>query len=268
METVVIAPAASEDAGLCSFLDSARLEFHACLQLLAERAAFLTAATGVAIAIQKSDACLYCAVTGASPAEAGAPVDLGDGPAKQCISGRISIRTSGKTKERAFELRVPVVGSDQVIGFLEITSAYEFQDGDLEALARIADLVATAVAHLDAAEQADARIAERNAEIKPKLQPSAWHAPEYPTTTPASAPSERSLTSAPIAGACASCGFPVSPGRTFCVECEQKQDARLSTANDLFTLESGDHWFSTHGYAMIGVLVPTVLALVYFWLRH
>src|SRR5690242_9819756 len=45
---------------------SARLEFHATLQLLAERARFLTAAEGVAVAVGEGRDFVYAAATGVS----------------------------------------------------------------------------------------------------------------------------------------------------------------------------------------------------------
>src|SRR5215467_14197633 len=64
---------------------SAELEFQATLRLLVERARFLTAASGTAIALEEQGKLIYAAAAGDSVASAGATVDTSKEPIAQCI---------------------------------------------------------------------------------------------------------------------------------------------------------------------------------------
>src|SRR5215469_10896520 len=66
-------------------IQSAELEFQATLRLLVERARFLTAASGAAIALEEQGKLIYAAAAGDSVASAGATVDTSKEPIVQCI---------------------------------------------------------------------------------------------------------------------------------------------------------------------------------------
>lgn len=267
MESLLLSPA-TEGAGLCSFLDTTQLEFQASLQLLVERAVFLTGATGAAIALKENAGFVYCAVAGEISAEPGSKFDLGDASIPACIEQPAAVRTKPCEKEAAFTLRLPILSADKAVGIFELKGQYEFQDQDVDAVRRIADLVSVAVEYRNGAD-ASAKIAEREIEIKEKMQPASWHAPEATLSQPApSVELNPAPPVAPIAQACTSCGFPVSPGRTLCVDCERKPDAHPTPKSDLFTLPNDESWFSAHGYTLVAALIPAIAAAVYFWLRH
>ena len=268
METLLSSPAATEDSGLRSFLDSTKLEFQASLQLLAQRAAFLTAATGAAIALKESESFVYCAVTGDSCAQPGSEAGVNQASLRNCIEQMVPVRTAPKAD--TFGLQVPILSADKAIGVLELTGPHEYQDQDIDSVSRISHLVSVAVEYRDAAEQASVRIAQRDTEMKAQSRTASWHAPDSlpekaiqadPTQAPAS---PRALN----AQACASCGFPVSTGRRLCVDCERQSDLRLASTSELFTIPTQETWFSTHGYTILSVLIPTIAALLYFWLRR
>jgi len=269
METVLLSPVATEDAGLRSFLDATKLEFQASLQLLAERAAFIAAATGAAIALKESDAFIYYAVAGDSAAQPGSAAGINEASMRNCIEQRIPVRTAAKGKASRFGLKVPILSADQAIGILELTGPYEYQYQDIASASRISHLVSVAVEYRDAAEQAPARIAQRGSEMEAESRSASWHAPDslaaqavqadpvHPTASPKALPAQ----------ACASCGFPVSPGRRLCVDCEWQPDVPLRATGELFTIPTEESWLSAHGYTILSVLIPAIAAVLYFWLR-
>jgi hypothetical protein len=268
METLLLSPAATEDGGLRSFLDSTKLEFQASLQLLAERAAFVAAATGAAIALKEGDAFVYYAATGDSAAQPGSEAGVNEAFLRRSIEQRIPVRTAPKAN--TFGLKVPILRAEEVLGVLELTGPYEYQDQDIDSVSRISNLVSVAVEYRDAAEQASARIAQRDSEIKSESRSASWHAPDSPAIEAMKgAPVETVASpSAANAQACASCGFPVSSGRGLCVDCERQPDARLRSTGELFTIPTEEGWLSAHAYTILSVLIPTIAAALYFWLRR
>jgi hypothetical protein len=270
METPLLSPAASEDSGLRSFLDSAKLEFQASLQLLAERAAFIAAATGAAIALKESESFVYYAVAGDSAAQPGSEAGINEPSLRACIEQRIPVRTAQKGKANPFGLNVPILSADETIGVLELTGPHEYQDQDIDSVSRISNLVGVAVEYHDAAERASTRIAARDTQIKSEAQATSWHAPDSVAAQAIQDDQSKAAASpSPLnRQACASCGFPVSSGRRLCVDCERQPDLRLPSTNELFTIPTEENWLAAHGYTILSVLIPTIAAAVYFWLRR
>lgn len=268
METLLLSPAATENPGLRSFLDSTKLEFQASLQLLAERAAFISAATGAAIALKEGDAFVYYAGTGDSAAQPGSQAGVNEAFLRRSIEQRTPVRTA--PEDGTFALKVPILRAEEVVGVLELTGPYEYQDQDIESVSRISNLVSVAVEYREAAEQASARIAQRDTEIKAESRAASWHAPDSLAAQAIEADPAHAMAapSAPNAQACASCGFPVSAGRRLCVDCERQPDSELRPTGELFTIPTEEGWLSAHGYTILSVLIPAIAAALYFWLRR
>jgi hypothetical protein len=266
-----------------SLRQSATLEFHASVQLLAERARFLTGVAGVAVALdQGGGQFVYCAATGSSVPEIGATADITRYPLRKCIkTGQVvrltiehlSIEASGEGPHPA--LAVPVLKDEKVVGFFELAPGEAaFEEGDVEAIARLSVMVSTALDHLDAAEHTENLIAEAKLEEPaPPAGPVLWHAPEPDAWQPT--PDESSHSPAPAdVHACTACGFPVSGRRTLCLDCEEHQDdpksdpqADPSPAAEMFATEPPESWISAHGYTIASLLVTALAAAIILWLR-
>lgn len=273
MTSILKATASQEDSGISAFVQSAKLEFQASLQLLAERAAFVTGASGAAIAIEERGRFVYCASAGDSSAEPGTNADISDPALRKCIDQNepYPVRSVPDGKQTSFALIAPIVGvgSEKVMGLLQLAGNHEFQDQDVEAVRRIADLVSVAVENHKAAEQATERIREGEPAEKTEIQPASWHLSDS-TKVELPKPQNSAVSAsstATTAHACQSCGFPVSPGRVLCVDCEQKRDAPIP-AGELFALQNQESWVSAHGYTILSVLIPTVATVIYFWMRR
>src|SRR5271166_552181 len=298
-----------EDEGR-SLAEIARRDLDAALQLLADRAQYITGASGAAIALRRGQhADMLCrASSGLNAPELGALLSMEYG-----LSGE-SVRTGRALRcdDAAHDPRVnqegcrqlgiasvvimPIMSERQVFGVFELFSGkpHAFDERDVSALQRLGEMVEVAVRHAVAAqgipalpqvpvsasnrqearvgEQAPAAatprpgsqtqpvrtnaapvvssagppLQERPLEKEFKAQPDSqkplfWSAALRAQgaagrpTGEAKETAAESLAVPPVLRRlekCQVCGFPVSPGRTFCVECEEKhwRAQRLSQA--------------------------------------
>jgi hypothetical protein len=272
-------------------------ELDSALQLLVERAQYITGATGTALALPQGEEMVCRASAGSSAPAVGARLQVRSGLTGESIGRRQLLRCDNAETDprvnletcRALGIASIVVlpllrRSGEVRGLFELFSdhPYAFEERDLIALERMADLTLTA---LDLAEQrqnfapapAPRREPEKQVEppagesaqpvaaipidiptdiipttsefaeptvlpVEPAVvlaEPTVFPAglpviPAEPVVLPA-APSvdlapepEPELKPASVPEAmlrvqkCASCGFPVSEGRTLCLDCEKK----------------------------------------------
>lgn len=255
----------------------AKLELYACLQLLAERARFVTGATHASIAVREGDHFICRAGAGNGSPEIGVEAEF---------SPELSIlHPFARPNERS--LTAGVVQGSSVAAFIELFSdSFEFGDEDLRAVSRLAAIVATAIRHMQAAEESRDLIMSESATLGPqevvselptddqtedlaladakqpqKPLPLLWHAPEgaSATTSSATATGKSNL----AVRLCESCGFPVSPDRKVCMDCEER--GRIAPAP--FSGEEPSSWISNHGYTIASLLLPALAAALIYWLR-
>ncbi|MGB9235511.1 MAG: GAF domain-containing protein [Terriglobales bacterium] len=277
-------------------------ELEAALQLLVERAQYITGATGTALALPQGSEMVCRASAGSCAPSIGARLQVRSGLTGESIARRQLLRCDNAEADprvnleacRALGIASIVVlpllrRNGEVRGLLELFSdhPYAFEERDLIALERMADLTLTA---LDLAEQRHDAVApappEKQSEASRVRTPvsssanvvaaaSTLRAPrEIPAPMPSPSPvAERERVSLhsdfsqlhaeqppaelimppalemnPAAESapstllpdstgrvqkCAGCGFPVSEGRTLCLDCERKQDAKIEEAQNL-----------------------------------
>lgn len=264
----VLTPPVESD-GPTLLLESARLEFQASLQLLVERACWLSGARAGAIALEANGVMTYEAVAGICDCEAGTPVPTDAEPLHECLAGKpVCVATVGQ--EPAFAMAFPIVQDEKVVGGMQLVSGREFSAEDQERASRIAELVTVILEHHDAAERAG-RLEFREKELAP---PSSWHvAAEAPMPVPAQpAKNDSEKPEAAKHGvaeirSCAACGFPVSPARTLCVECERKGES-VPAPTELFAGAPEESWLSAHGYTIASIMVTALTVALIFWLRR
>ena len=253
-----------------SLVDAAELEFQATLQLLVDRACWVSGARFGAIALAENDSFAYKAVSRDCDHEPGETAEIANEPLRECIAERWTVRCSLAGNSAAFMMAVPVVDDEKAVGFIELKSNEEFTAESSESISRIADLVLVGLEHREAALRAE-KLEFREEELE---LPALWHAPESAFRAEPSfrgdveveaGATERDKSVAAFA-TCTVCGFPVSPTRSLCVECEQKPESR--PAANLFTTEPDESWLSAHGYTIASVLVSVITAAIILWLRR
>jgi putative methionine-R-sulfoxide reductase with GAF domain len=271
-------------------------ELEAALQLLVERAQYMTGATGAALALPSGEEMVCRASAGTSAPPVGARLQVRSGLTGESIARRQLLRCHDAENDPRVNLEtcremgiasivvLPLLRrSGEICGLFELFSdhTHAFEERDLSALERVADLTLTA---LDLAEdrtgsvagfvgasvaargvtpaEARARTAESPAltegvdaaAVEQKIEPTQDQQPDHGSdqepagdrVEAAVLPSEESIhpesvaaglpdgppaavPAAPVPEAmgrvqkCAACGFPVSEGRTYCLDCERKE---------------------------------------------
>lgn len=270
-----------EDSGR-SLAEMARADLDAALQLLADRAQYITGASGAAIALRRSEHndMLCRARVGSNAPELGALLSMEYGLSGESVRTGQLLRCDDAERDPrvnrdlcrelgiASAVIMPILKEQQVLGVFELFSgkAAAFNERDLSALTRLAEMVVTAVKHsgLDGGTIAPAKSASKHQSaengagvVRTRLEastptaepPSGLESSQDASPAKSEAPSSRGkplFWSAALqsqAGSraaptiensaappvlrnlkkCQVCGFPISPGRTYCVECEEKQ---------------------------------------------
>jgi hypothetical protein len=283
-----------------SLAEMAYSDLDAALQLLAERAQYITGANGAAIALRRGqhNDMLCRASVGSNAPELGALLSMEYGLSGESVRTHEALRCDDTERDPrvnregcrqlgiASVVVMPIVSEQQVLGVFELFSGKPraFEERDISALYRLSGMVETAVKHAVATQTLPAAEEPAYAESQPsapaatvetaavksrvtgvlpdvvQAPPASFSQPELkPSTTetkPAPAVKKSLFWSAAMqnpAGAtrsaeaavevsvppmlrnlrkCQACGFPVSQGRAFCVECEERQwrGQRLSHA--------------------------------------
>ena len=269
-----------------SLVVAAQRDLEAALQLLAERAQYVTGASGASIALREGGEMVCRASAGPAAPEVGVEIETGSGLMAESIRTCQLVRcehTQGDprvNRESCRELGVesamlmPLLREQEVVGIFELVADRKsaFDESDVAALARLADMAITAIEHAAAAQRSLPEVsqAEREQALSEKLAPvePARLIEEDRELPPTTAEPQASV-SAEVAqiGSCESCGFPVSQGRTLCVDCEQAgRSAEGKPA--LFSLTAGkeESWFQAHSYT-IGTLVIAALTIALLALK-
>jgi hypothetical protein len=154
-----------EDAGR-SLAEMAHADLDAALQLLADRAQYITGASGAAIALRREthDDMICRASVGPNAPELGALLSMEYGLSGESVRTRTLLRCDDAERDPrvnheicrklgiASVIVMPLVQEQQVLGVLELLSGKPkaFNDHDLSALTRLGEMVLTAVNHSSA----------------------------------------------------------------------------------------------------------------------
>ena len=251
-ESVPTLPSLSADTGSKSLVEMAQRDLEAALQLLAERAQYITGASGAAIALLEKDEMICRASAGPSAPELGAEVQMKSGLTGESVRTRQVLRCDDAETDarvnrescRALGIKsvmvVPLIREQQVIGVFELLAdrPHAFEERDITALEHLAEMVQTGLEHADAAKRAHQEIAAKNDQVEAQRKPPeaeieksspAAAVASVPASEPQALKADRAEPVRPPeldkVRKCEACGFPVSEGRTLCLDCES---ARLS----------------------------------------
>jgi putative methionine-R-sulfoxide reductase with GAF domain len=299
-------------------------ELDATLQLLAERAHYITGATGAAIALVDGDAMLCRASIGETAPPVGARLQLDSGVSGEAVRTRAVIRCDEASSDARVNretcqalgiesiLVMPLIRKEEVIGIFELFSskAHAFSERDVVTLQRMDEMLETAMIQADAAE---GRIESSEDTVQAEAADSGPHMAEGPATAAeepaealpdrAAAPSSEkpanpdsasgeSLATMPTQvhdGAtatihrCTVCGFPVSGGRTLCLDCSKKVVSPSSvsdqpaTALPAFLAEPEveveaenpgvGSWLGNHKYLFATLFLAVLIIVALLWIR-
>ena len=144
-----------------SLSDMAERDLDAALQLLAERAQYITGASGAAIALRHDgEKVMLCRATSGNTApELGTLLSAEFGLSGECVRSRVPQRCDDAESDMRVNREgcrhlgiasvavVPVVADDEVLGVFELFSGKPraFEERDLSALQRLTEMVETAV---------------------------------------------------------------------------------------------------------------------------
>jgi hypothetical protein len=150
-----------DDDGNRSLVEMAQRDLDAALQLLADRAQYITGSSGAAIALRRGgkNDMLCRASTGSNAPELGALLSTELGLSGESVRTRRTLRCDDAARDARVNREVcrqlgiasvvvmPVVHDDEVLGVFELFSgkASAFGERDLSALQRLSEMVETAV---------------------------------------------------------------------------------------------------------------------------
>ncbi len=272
------------DDGGRSLNEMAQRDLDAALQLLAERAQYITGASGAAIALRRRNHndMLCRANVGSNAPELGALLSTEHGLSGESVRTRQALRCDDTERDArvnrdgcrqlgiASVVVMPILGETEVLGVFELFSGKPraFEQRDIAALERLAEMVETAVKHTEVvhievleeetpgateltvevidpeaaqlearaetlAAKAETAIGEaapaatepekETAAFKPKFWSASMQAQSAAKPSPAMPESIAVPPGLRTLQKCRACGFPVTQGRTYCVECEEKK---------------------------------------------
>ena len=292
------------DDGGRSLTAMARRDLYVALQLLAERAQYITGASGAAIALKEKDQMICRASAGAAAPELGAHLQVNSGLSAESVRSRKTLRCdnadsdprvnreSCRTLGIASVVVMPLLKDNEVNGVFELLSErpYAFEERDINALERLGEMIQTAIEHADAAQRAEAGFGEVSAtptapvtsdkendkDVVGAASANEVTGQESKAQETPSPPAGLALTNegqtapvpasvaAPAVNKCASCGFPVSEGRALCLDCEAREPGG-PVLSDLG--ENDSSWLGSHVY-LIATVIIALLTIAAIVLRH
>lgn len=277
----------------------AERDLEATLQLLAERARYLTGASGVSIGLRSGSLVVCQAGSGPLALQPGSQFSVDTGLAGESLHLRQILRCDdvGKGRNRSEEswqelgvrsvMVGPLLRDGEAVGVFELLAkrADAFEERDVAMLQRLSEMVLTALGHFDAASPALAKASSSKLETPPVSQTrTAEQVPAVETpaisAVPATAspeflivpvldsdPPELEQSSVFKVQRCQACGFPVSESRTLCLDCEEAQSSEgtASLPRQLF-IAGQPGWLQSHLYTM-GTLVLAALTVALLVLK-
>jgi hypothetical protein len=162
-----------EDGGK-SLSEMAQRDLDATLQLLVERAQYITGASGTAIALREGGQMVCCATAGPSAPDIGTHLQIDSGLSAECVRTRQTLHCDDAENDarvnrescRAMGIKsvvvMPLVRGDEVYGVFELLAgrANAFEERDFIALQRLSEMIQTALDLAEAARRAERELGE------------------------------------------------------------------------------------------------------------
>ena len=266
--------------------DMAQRELYLSLQLLANRAQRLSLASAATIAVAQGKELLCRASAGPMAAEIGTELRAYPMVVQRSIEARqiICCNDTGNLAHPNGTLYadlgiksmmvMPVFEEQRTVAMLELLAdrTQAFQDRDGALLERLSEVVLVALERADAAKRARQEItAQITSGFRAEIEGLFTIESEPLAGDQVVAEPSRIAEEIEKVRTCQVCGFPVSDGRTFCVDCEEARRNRESTdppPSFLAKLEREESrsWFESHFYTL-GTLLMVLLTVLVILLK-
>jgi hypothetical protein len=277
----------SEKHGM-TLADSARKDLEATLQLLADRAQYISGGTGAAIALRDGDHVLCRASSGISAPRTGSYLELGSGLSGESVRTRTTLRCDDAEndprvdKETCRQVGIasfavmPIIRENEVVGIFEIFAGKPraFEERDMVALQRLGELVNTALDHASTGPSESLGFALHGSAFKAQIANAAAEiTPKKRTRVTLATPAGAAAAAKPQALGihfCSRCGFPVSHDRTLCLDCEAKDSSEAEPAPAFLSApvppSGAKQWILRNRY-IIGMILISAATIVFIVLR-
>jgi putative methionine-R-sulfoxide reductase with GAF domain len=273
-------------------------DLEAALQLLANRARYITGAGSAIIAVGEGNALVCKAGSGATAPPAGTQLPIDEGLTSElmaeCVTTRLPVKcddtendnrvSSDACREQSIGsvLVAPLIDKNDVVGIFQLTAERKsaFEERDVASLQRLADAVRTALEQTQSENAgttpngvADTDTNQQDSTAAPgKLSSMALRSGRIPLPQPKESESAKEdairLAGGQNLRRCKGCGFPVSAGRTICLDCEAAEIAHgrfPEESSPFLSAFTGPgtkkNWFDEHFYT-IGIVLVSVLTLI------
>lgn len=280
-------------------------ELRAALQLLANRACYITGATTSIIAIGEGDTLLCKAGSGKNAPAAGTQIQIDGGLTSELMAECVTTRQPVRCDDAEKDVRVnanqspkqnigsvvvaPLIHENEVVGIFQLASERKsaFEERDVLSLSRLAVAVQTALE--EALVKVEGETKDADGSTSDASAPSASASPSKFSTMALRSgriplPQARVSQSLNDSAArlsrgqhlhrCKGCGFPVSADRTLCIDCEAAEIAHgrfIEQSPTLYPFTSETKrrsWLDEHFYT-IGIVLVSILTVVvlFLWAR-
>jgi len=256
-------------------------DLEAILQLLVQRARYLTGASGAAIILREGKDFL-CRVTDGPCAPVLSEAAQISGLLDECartheIARCDDIASDPQANDQLTKngirslLLIPLIRDSELIGAIQLAAdrVEAFEEQDVAAMERLSEMVLTSIEHADATKRGVSEIAAadlvNNEEVPERAaEPSSLPAEqaEIPTETV-----ETLVQSTIAVRKCQACGFPVSEGRSFCLDCEAAGHSAATHGTPSFGAKGpeAESWLESNFYTLATLLVIALTVLLLAW---
>jgi GAF domain-containing protein len=256
-------------------------DLEAALQLLAERARYLTGASGASIGLRAGTGTFCRAAAGPSALEVGTRF-----PAETGIMGEsLQLRQILRCRDTKEELSVgeqdwselgirsmmvaPLVRDGEAVGVFELVAerTHAFEDRDVATLQRLSEMILTAIEQFDLASQPETEASDAETQedfANHGTEPDAEATTELVLKKDQQEPELPELSKVQR---CQACGFPVSESRTLCLDCQEAQgDEQRSALLGQLSSVREPGWLQSHLYT-VGTLFIAALTVAMLVLK-
>lgn len=251
----------------------ARRDLDSTLQLLAERAQYVMGASGAAIALRDGEEMICRASAGPTAPPLDTPLKMNSILAAESIRKRRALCCDDAEGDRRVDQEIcralkvksvmvtPLLRKQEAVGVFELLAerTFAFEERDVTALERLSQMVLTALDQADAArEEGGTSSHNQDKDLRPRTSGRLKSAVAMDLSREVGQIQK-----------CSGCGFPVSAGRSLCLDCEKNQNKETEAQSPEQVDEDSGLFLSAqfpeaaeHGWLASGMFVTAIMMTV------